>query len=76
MKAPENCWKCEYNNNCRSYYGGSLCKHKDEINRAIISKTLEGEGKAKELYGQLSLDLDDDEDNDYTHDYEEDGDEE
>ncbi len=31
MDIPNNCWECKHNKNCRSYYGGSLCKHKDDI---------------------------------------------
>lgn len=73
MKTPKNCLECEFADGCRSYYGGSLCKHTKEINRIGISKTL---GRTKELHGQLSFDLDVDEDDDYAHDYEEDGDEE
>lgn len=30
---PKNCNECEHHNNCNSYYGGSGCKHKEEINK-------------------------------------------
>lgn len=38
---PKNCTECKYNNICCSYYGGSLCKHKDAISEKEI-KTLLG----------------------------------
>ena len=38
MKTPNNCLECEYGNNCYSYYGGSMCKHKEEINKRTIEE--------------------------------------
>lgn len=37
-KTPKNCNECKHSHSCRSYYGGSLCKHKTEINRATIAR--------------------------------------
>ena len=34
MEIPQNCHACKYTNDCWSYYGGSMCKYKDEIYRA------------------------------------------
>lgn len=31
MEMPRNCRECGYANGCKSYYGGSMCKHKEEI---------------------------------------------
>ena len=28
---PKNCRECKHAADCKSYYGGSLCKHKKEI---------------------------------------------
>lgn len=33
MDIPKNCQECKHNKDCRSYYGGSLCKHGKEINK-------------------------------------------
>lgn len=40
MDFPKNCELCEHRHNCISYYGGSMCKHKNEINREAIKKIL------------------------------------
>ena len=37
-KTPKNCRECPHSLTCRSYYGGSTCKHKTEINRATIAR--------------------------------------
>lgn len=33
METPKNCLECKHNKDCRSYYGGSLCKHKEAIGK-------------------------------------------
>lgn len=33
---PKNCLECQHTKGCRSYYGGSMCKYKDEIYRAYM----------------------------------------
>jgi hypothetical protein len=43
MDAPKDCRSCNCSEGCRSYYGGSLCKHTEEINRAAIARILKEE---------------------------------
>lgn len=38
MEIPKNCLECEYGNNCYSYYSGSMCKYKEEINKKTIEE--------------------------------------
>lgn len=33
MDTPKNCRECKHKDDCRSYYGGSMCKHKDAIGK-------------------------------------------
>lgn len=40
MKTPENCDECENSQNCMSYYGGDICKHKEVINQKAIDELL------------------------------------
>lgn len=40
METPKNCCECKCYSSCKSYFGGSLCKHKDEINRKTIYELL------------------------------------
>lgn len=36
---PQNCRECENNNVCNNtYYGGTLCKHHDAINKMAIER--------------------------------------
>lgn len=35
---PNNCRECQDNQNCNSYYGGSMCKHKEVIHAAILQE--------------------------------------
>lgn len=44
MRTPKDCRGCTYQAECRSYYGGSLCKHSKEINRAAVAAILGKEG--------------------------------
>ena len=37
-KTPKTCRECMHSMTCRSYYGGSTCKHKTEINRKTIDR--------------------------------------
>lgn len=32
----KNCTECEYTHNCKSYYGGSSCKKRDEILKHVL----------------------------------------
>lgn len=43
MNIPKNCTECNCQQGCRSYYGGSLCKHTEAINRAAIAAMLNKE---------------------------------
>ena len=36
MDLPKNCRECEHNKNCKSYYGGSTCKHEEAINKILF----------------------------------------
>lgn len=46
MDIPKNCWECKHGNNCKAaHYGGSMCKHKEEINRKAINAILSGKPK-------------------------------
>lgn len=47
METPKNCWECEHAHSCRSYYGGSLCKHSKEINQAAIAAMLNNKKEEK-----------------------------
>lgn len=40
METPKNCRERKCSDGCRSYYGGSLCKYADAINRAAIAAIL------------------------------------
>lgn len=40
METPKDCTKCKHPDGCCTYYGGSLCKHTKEINRAAIDAVL------------------------------------
>lgn len=31
MAVPQNCKECAYASICKSWYGGTQCKHKDQI---------------------------------------------
>lgn len=42
-KIPENCFQCSYSVNCYSYYGGSLCKYKHEIDKRYTEPTAKRE---------------------------------
>lgn len=33
MEIPKNCLECKHKENCRSYYGGSMCKHIESIQK-------------------------------------------
>lgn len=38
MDAPKNCRECRHKDNCKSYYGGSMCKHMEAINSEAARK--------------------------------------
>lgn len=38
MNAPKNCRECEHASRCRSWYGGTACKHLLAIIRKITKK--------------------------------------
>lgn len=38
MDAPKNCLECEHGTNCKSYYGGTTCKHNEAINKTHSDK--------------------------------------
>lgn len=38
MKTPNNCWECEFTSGCRSYYGGSTCKHRHAIHERAVNE--------------------------------------
>lgn len=38
MDIPKNCRECKHNENCKSYYGGSMCKHEKEIHKILLGK--------------------------------------
>ena len=40
MDYPKNCDLCDRCYGCTTYYGGSMCKYKNEINREAIKKIL------------------------------------
>lgn len=40
MEYPKDCTQCQQPDNCCTYYGGSLCRHTKEINRAAIDAVL------------------------------------
>ena len=44
---PKNCTECEYTNACESYYGGSMCQHRKEINKSAIERFWAQFGKKK-----------------------------
>lgn len=33
MDTPKNCRECKHKENCKSYYGGSMCKHLEAIRK-------------------------------------------
>lgn len=35
---PKDCTQCEFTNRCSSYYGGSLCRYAEEINKRALDK--------------------------------------
>lgn len=38
MDIPKDCRECKCSGGCKSYYGGSMCKHTEAINRETIRK--------------------------------------
>lgn len=38
MKIPRDCRGCEFSSGCRSYYGGSTCKHQYEIHKKAVNE--------------------------------------
>lgn len=38
MKIPNDCRECEVSSGCRSYYGGSTCKHRHEIHEKAVKE--------------------------------------
>lgn len=47
METPKDCRECKCSSGCRSYYGGSLCKHAKEINRAAVAALLNNKKEDK-----------------------------
>lgn len=43
MEYPKNCNECSCAMGCQTYYGGSLCRHTKEINRAAVEAVLKEE---------------------------------